>query len=224
MADQKQEVRLFGIVGSPETTSVEIALKLKGVSYEYVHESPTNKSDLLRKYNPVYNKVPVLVHHENPVCDYLVILEYVDETWKTCPILPSDPHQRALARFWSKFINDKVIPAIFKAALNPKEEEREKGKEEVVEALQIMENELRGKFFNGDSIGIVDIAAVYVAFWLPIIQEAGGLHVFTAEKFPKLEKWTREFLNLPYVKPTLPPREKPLAYYKNLIQSLASSK
>ncbi|XP_028783568.1 probable glutathione S-transferase [Neltuma alba] len=221
---EKQEVRLFGIVGSPETTRVEIALKLKGVAYEYVHESPTNKSDLLLKYNPVYKKVPVLAHHEKPVCDSLVILEYVDETWKACPILPSDPYQRALARFWSKFIDDKVIPAIFKASLNPNEKEREKGKEEVSEALQIMENELRGKFFHGDSIGIVDIAAVYVAFWLPIIQEAGGLQLFTADKFPKLEKWTHEFLNLPYVKPTLPPREKPLAYYKNLFHSLASSK
>ena len=107
MAD-KQEVRLFGIVGSPETTGVEIALKLKGVSYEYVHESPTNKSDLLRKYNPIYNKVPVLVLHEKPVCNSLVILEYIDETWKNCPILPSDPYHRALARFWSKFIDDKV--------------------------------------------------------------------------------------------------------------------
>ncbi|XP_054780567.1 probable glutathione S-transferase [Prosopis cineraria] len=220
---EKQEVRLFGIVGSPETTSVEIALKLKGVEYEYVHESPTNKSDLLLQYNPVYKKVPVLVHHEKPVCDSLVILQYVDETWKSHPILPSDPYHAALSRFWSKFIDDKVIPAIFKAALNPDEKEREKGKEEVSEALQIMENELRGKFFHGDSIGIVDIAAVYVAFWLPIIQEACGLHLFSSEKFPKLEKWSRDFLDLPYVKPTLPPREKPLAYYKNLFQSLASS-
>ncbi|KAF8734671.1 hypothetical protein HU200_014521 [Digitaria exilis] len=170
-----QQVKLFGAVGSPFVTRAEIALKLKGVEYEYIHESLTNKSDLLLKYNPVHKKVPLL-------------------------------------------------PAGFKAAWNPDVKEREKGAEEATEALKILENELKGKFFNGDSIGLVDIAVLFIAFWMPIIQEAGGLDLYRAETYPKLEKWGQEILNHPVVKGVLPPRENSspsskLAFRASLLQS-----
>lgn len=97
------------MMASPFVSRVEIALKLKGVEYKYELEKGGNLSDTLKKYNPIYKKVPVLVHNDKPISESLVILEYIDETWKQNPILPSDPYKRALARFWTKFIDDKVI-------------------------------------------------------------------------------------------------------------------
>jgi glutathione S-transferase len=82
---------------------------LKGVEYKYEEEKWGNFSDTLIKYNPIYKKVPVFVHNDNHLSESLVILEYIDETWKQNPILPSDPYKRALARLWSNFIDDKVI-------------------------------------------------------------------------------------------------------------------
>ncbi|XP_028783569.1 probable glutathione S-transferase [Neltuma alba] len=219
-----QQVKLFGIVGSPFVTRAEIALKLKGAEYEYVHESLTDKSDLLLRYNPVHKMVPVLLHNDKPICESLVIVEYVDETFTGYPILPSDPHHRALARFWSKFIDDKVLPAISKAAWNPDAREREKGGEESSEALKTLENELKGKFFNGDSMGYVDITALFLAFWLPLIEEAGALELFSGEKFPKLKKWSHEILKHPIVKEALPPKDVLIGYYKTRFQSIAASK
>jgi len=113
MASAKEEVRVFGLVESPFGKRVEIALKLKGVEYKYEEEKVGNFSDTLIKYNPVYKKVPVLVHNDKAISESLVILEYIEETWKQNPILPSDPYERALARFWSNFIDDKVIPLLF---------------------------------------------------------------------------------------------------------------
>ena len=106
-------MKLLGVAESPFVCRVQIALKLKGVQYKFLEQNLRNKSELLLKSNPVHKKVPVFIHNEKPIAESLVIVEYIDETWKNNPILPSDPYQRALARFWSKFIDDKVTLLFF---------------------------------------------------------------------------------------------------------------
>lgn len=103
-----QDVKLLSFLLSPVGRRVEWALKLKGVDYEYVEEDIFNKSTLLLELNPVYKKVPVLVHAQKPIAESLIILEYVDETWKQYPLLPHHPYERALARFWANFAEQKV--------------------------------------------------------------------------------------------------------------------
>jgi len=104
----QEEVRLLGKWASPFSNRIDLALKLKGVPYKYSEENLANKSDDLLKYNPVYKKVPILVHNGNPIAESLIILEYIDETWNNNPLLSEDPYERALSRFWSKTLDDKV--------------------------------------------------------------------------------------------------------------------
>ncbi|KAF3449040.1 hypothetical protein FNV43_RR09764 [Rhamnella rubrinervis] len=201
-------VKVFGVQGSPFSCRVEIALKLKGVDFEYFEENLANKSPLLLKYNPVYKKVPTFVHNGNPLAESLVILEYIDETWTNFPLLPNNPYQRARARFLSKFIDDKCFPSVGKALWARDDKEAK-------ENLKFLENELNGKkFFGGDTVGLVDIAGTCIAFWLPAIEEAVGAKLLTAKEFPKLCKWSHDYVNHPVVKEKLPPRDLLIAYFR----------
>ncbi|ONL93418.1 glutathione transferase31 [Zea mays] len=56
-------VRVIGLWPSPFVIRVLIALKLKGVEFEFVEEVVGRKSELLLRSNPVHKKIPVLLHH-----------------------------------------------------------------------------------------------------------------------------------------------------------------
>ncbi|MCO5605019.1 hypothetical protein L7F22_059195 [Adiantum nelumboides] len=83
---------------------VLVALKERSVEYEYEEQDMVNKSELLLACNPVHKKVPVLIHNGKPICESLIIVQYIDETWPSHDnkgFLPSDPLKRALVQILS---------------------------------------------------------------------------------------------------------------------------
>ena len=111
-------MKLFRSWSSTFALRIVWALEIKGIEYEAVFEDLSNKSPLLLQYNPVHKKIPILVHNGRPIVESFVILEYIDETWKQAPLLPEDPYERAMARFWAKFGEDKVdLRPIFETVL-----------------------------------------------------------------------------------------------------------
>lgn len=105
----KGKVVLLDCWVSPFCMRVKTALNEKGVEYEHREEDLFGgKSELLLNSNPVYKKVPVLLHDGKPLAESIIIVGYIDETWAKPPLLPSCAYGRAKARFWADFIDKKV--------------------------------------------------------------------------------------------------------------------
>ncbi|TYG96574.1 hypothetical protein ES288_A11G361800v1 [Gossypium darwinii] len=189
-----KEVKLLGTWFSRYAQRVVWVLKLKGIDYEWVQQGfrdPKNRSQLLLKYNPVMKTVPVLVHHGRPVLESLIILEYIDETWKNNPILPSDPYERAMAWFWENLIDQKILDRELTAKGN--------------------------KYFGGETIGIVDIALSIITYWMEATEEVLGINIFDSQNYPFIAQWKTNLLE--FIQQCLHPKHRLLRFYRKYRQS-----
>lgn len=104
------DVKLLGGWPSPYAMRVHITLKLKNIDYELLEQKMGPKSQLLLESNPVHKQIPVMIHNGKPICESLVIVEYIDEVFTSGPcILPLDSYDRATARFWAAYVDNTVI-------------------------------------------------------------------------------------------------------------------
>jgi glutathione S-transferase len=214
-----EEVKLLGMWASPFVLRVQLALRLKGVGYEYVEEDLRSKSELLLQSNPVHGKVPVLIHGGKPVCESSVILQYVDEAFAGVgmPLLPADPHERAVARFWAAYIDDVLLKASSQASRGKTEEEKAEGKKQAATAVETLEGALRecakGKpFFGGDSPGYVDVVLGGLLAWVRATDAMQGVKTFDPATTPLLAAWADSFGALDAVKPVLPSVDRLVEY------------
>lgn len=190
MAGEKKGLVLLDMYVSPFGQRCRIALAEKGLSHERSEQQLLGtRSELLLRSNPVHRKIPVLLHDSRPVCESLVILEYLDEAFPDSPppLLPSaDPYARARARFWAAY-SDKVFEAgtrLWKL----KGEAQAQARGEMRQVLRNLDAELGEKpFFAGEKFGFVDLAIVPFMPWLLCYERYGEFRV--AEVAPRLPAW-----------------------------------
>ncbi|XP_074586466.1 putative glutathione S-transferase [Curcuma longa] len=208
------EVVLLDVWGSPFGQRCQIALAEKGVAYEFKEEDLSNKSPLLLQSNPVHKKIPVLIHDGKPVCESLIIVQYIDEVWSDgAPLLPADPYARAQARFWGDFV-DKKFYECGTRLWKLKGEALQEAKKEFIEILKVLEAELGDKkYFGGDTFGYVDIALAPLCAWFYTYETFAGFSV--EAEAPKLVMWGRRCIERESVAKML---HDPLKVYESVCQ------
>lgn len=203
----------MGSIGEPEVTvlgwwlsmfnpRVRIALAEKGVEYEYIEEDFPNKSPLLLKHNPIHKLIPVLIHNGKSICESKIILQYIDESWTDgTKLLPSDPYLRSQAAFWADYIDKKIYDGA-KRIWSSKGEEMQKGGQELIGYLKVLEGELGEKpYFMGESFGYVDIVLISYYHHLYAYGILGKFSV--KQDCPKLFGWATKCMERESVSKTL---------------------
>nr|AAY64043.1 tau class glutathione S-transferase [Pinus densata]WAA68345.1 tau class glutathione S-transferases [Pinus densata]WAA68388.1 tau class glutathione S-transferases [Pinus yunnanensis] len=217
---ERGQVKLLGATLSPFVVRVRIALALKGIDYEFIQEDLKTKSELLLQSNPVYKQIPVLVHNGKPVCESMIIVQYIEEAWdnKAPNLMPKDPYDRAIARFWAAFIDDKLFPYL-RAALFGQGEQLQKAVEDSVTNFLLIEEALRtnrcfaGKaYFGGDEIGLIDIALGGMSTFIKAVEKATDSVLIDPEKMPLLTAWMDRFCKSDGVKEVMPDPVKHAEY------------
>ncbi|WVZ57442.1 hypothetical protein U9M48_007825 [Paspalum notatum var. saurae] len=232
--ERVEELKLLGTWSSPFVIRVKLALRLKGLSYENIEEEDLyhNKSELLLKSNPVHKQVPVLIHNGKSVCESQLIVQYIDEAFSADhhgpSFLPADPYDRAMARFWAAYIDDKLLASACQAGRATTEQEKAEALKQTSAAVETLEDAFKqcskGKpFFGGDSVGYLDIV---LAGLIPLdyIGEAFyGIKLFYHTRSPLLEAWMQRFQVLDAAKDILPDVDKMVAEHNKRKQARAAA-
>lgn len=160
---------LYSYFRSSCSWRVRIALVLKKIEYEYravdlLKESGGEHfSEDFKKLNPRH-EVPVFVDRGNVLTHSVPIIEYLEETRPTPPLLPSDPAQRAKVRGIAESIVSGIQPLQnLSVLLRVGDDKLEWGKYWIERGFTALEEQLKdtsGTCCFGDSVTLADLCLV----------------------------------------------------------------
>ncbi|OEL24685.1 Glutathione S-transferase U17 [Dichanthelium oligosanthes] len=183
---QAPAVRVLGLRASPFVIRVLIALKLKGVEYEFVEEVVSKKSELLLTSNPVHKKVPVLLHHGKPISESLNIIQYIDEVNPS--YIPTCPNAFGPTLRRQDIGGIQVMRGVMEGNKDEAAGQMATALEHLESALALVESR-HGKehgYFGGDGIGYLDIVLGSYVGWFRAMEKITGNGILDEAKFPRL--------------------------------------
>jgi glutathione S-transferase len=159
-------LKLHGFPVSNYANMVELALREKGIAFEYVHCVP-DQSPAFLAISP-RGKVPVLETPQGCINEASVILEYLEDMHPGTPLLPREPHARAYVRSLMKEIELYVeLPAracFAEAFFGGKVSQsiKDKSRDELAAGFATLKRHGRfAPYVAGDSFTLADIVFLY---------------------------------------------------------------
>lgn len=154
---------------------VRIVLAEKELSFDSVQVDLVKgqqRSDEFRRLNP-FGKVPVLVDETSVVYESTIINEYLNDEYPHEPeLLPEDSGERARIRLLVDFADRAFTLPVMALEREAKATEKDEvrsnaAREAVAKALQMLDRELAGREYLGESFSLADIAFAPALLALP---------------------------------------------------------
>jgi glutathione S-transferase len=185
---------------------VRIALREKGIAAELVPVDMAKGAHRAPDYlalNP-YGRVPTLVEDGFVLYESTAILDYLETTHPSPPLLPADARGRALAAMYVKLCDLQMTrqtgTIIFPKRFLPRERWDEgamaQAKKEIERHLAIVERQLGGKdWMVGDGYGLVEVCYTPFVEFLPLMEITPP---------PGVAAWSARMLERPSARETKP--------------------
>jgi glutathione S-transferase len=166
---------LCGFAASNYYNKVKIALLEKGVAFEeelvWVGQSDPSASPL--------GKIPYLKTEQGSLCESTVMLEYIEASYPTTPLLPADPFAAAKVREVLRFIElhlELVARNLYAEAFfggKVSDSAKEKIEEQLIKNSAAFASLARfSPFVAGDTFSLADCAAIV---HLPLVSSASKI-------------------------------------------------
>ncbi|HEX7410466.1 MAG TPA: glutathione S-transferase family protein [Candidatus Binatia bacterium] len=186
---------------------VRIALIEKSIPAELVEVDMVARAHRAPAYlalNP-YGRVPTLEEDGFVLYESTAILEYLEATHPTPPLVPAEPRGRALVAMHMKLCDLQLArqtgTIIFPKRFLPKERWNEEAmaqaKKEIDKHLEVLENQLKGKeYLVADRYSLVEVCYTPFVEFFPLVEVTPP---------PAVAAWTARMLERPSAKETRPP-------------------
>jgi glutathione S-transferase len=204
-------MKIIGSYVSPYVRKVLACMNLKGLDFEVDPITPFFGNDEFRRLSPLC-RIPVLIDGDFSASDSTVICAYLDEAYPGPALLPSNPKDRARARWleeyadtrlgdlfiWSLFYQRVVHPLVWG---EPGDHARidKAVNEDIPAALDYLESEVPEDGFLFGDIGVADIS---IASFFRNGSYAG--FSIDAERWPRTAAFVERTLAHPCIAALLP--------------------
>ena len=171
-----------------------IVLQEKGVDYDITYINLKEPPKWFKEISPL-GKVPVLKVGESTVFESAVIMEYLDEV-NPPSLHPANPLQKAHNRAWIEFASA-LFMCQFNMVMAKEQEACDSAEQELRDKLKLVDEQLIGPFFNGESFSLVDAAYAPLFMRLALLEQWCPMGLL--EGMPKMQAWSEKLLARPSV-------------------------
>lgn len=195
---------LYSYFRSSSSWRVRTALAIKGIKYEYKAIHLVKGEQLADNYKEINPQclIPTLLIDNHKLTQSMSIIEYLEETRPSPPLLPKDPLKRSQARTLALIIGADIQPVQNLRVLKSVGDDRkmEWGKNVIENGFEALEKTLQataGKYCIGNEVTLPDL------FLVPQVYNANRFKVDMA-RFPIISRVEQELAKLDAFKTSHP--------------------